>query len=160
MKPKPITKKLMGEYIMTVQLYRGISNEYEYNMIVQERTAGGQRTFNDNVDPSYPNIYLKMGAKNPPRFSDLDNPSLETFRSYQAGTGGERFPQITNIPKLRPIIEYTTNSELAFNFGLYGCVKIEIAEEYCENNGQPTGLESSVFCISCASITLLNFFVK
>jgi len=97
---------------MTVHLYRGLSNKYEYEMIVQNKTAGGQKKFEnypeDVNDPvKYSKILLKNGAEEPPKFSDLNESSLKKFLPYQIGMG-ERWSIQTNIQKLRPIIEYTT----------------------------------------------------
>ena len=137
---------------MVICLYRGVCNICEAKQIILNQTAGGLAAF-----PQAGGIRVCDRAQdvNFPKFGELVPEDATAYMRNQR-THGEGRPGIVNNTNLRPLIEYTTNENVASNFGVLGYFEIHVDSCYLEPNAGG-GNERSIFCVSSACVEFLQF---
>lgn len=145
---------------MKVHLYRGISNTYEAEHILVNKTVGGQIIFNANntLVRLKNNANIQSGMT---RYADLVEQSTEEYMGEVRENPNEGIPSVFTLNNLRPLIEYSFSENIASGFGMLGLVKVEIDTQYISNVRRVRNRnEESVFCVANAPVISLYFTIS
>ncbi len=151
-----------------MKIFRGLSNIDQAIHIAKYNNAGGF----DNLQCSTFCHCSQFCAKHvhsisyPPSFAFVYNfhkQVIDEFIKVQVGDDSQMFSRIVNAScNDRWLVEYTTNIKVAQRFGLLGYIEAEIRDIYTDNSihKSSNSSENSVFCLSCAPLTNINYFIN
>lgn len=149
-------------------IFRGLSNIDQAIHIAKYNNAGGF----DNLQCSTFCHCSQFCAKHarsisfPPSFASVYNSHkqvIDEFIRVQVRNDSQMYPRIVNAScNDRWLVEYTTNLKVAQQFGLLGYIKAEISDIYTDNSiyNLSNSSEKSVFCLSCAPLANINYFIN
>ncbi|MBO5014202.1 MAG: hypothetical protein J6C92_00180 [Bacteroidaceae bacterium] len=147
-----------------MKIFRGLSNIDQAIHIAKYNNAGGF----DNLQCSSFCHCSQFCAKHvhsisyPPSFAfvySFHKQVIDEFIRVQVGDDSQMFPRIVNAScNDRWLVEYTTKVNIAKSFGLLGYIEAEIREIYA--NISINSPEGSVFCLSCAPLTNIDYYIN
>lgn len=150
--------RIDGEKVIT--LYRGLSNIYQLEKILEYKTAGGLKS-----GLSCSSCGILSGCNSTIEelsFLDLDINKFEKAK-MQSGTEGERMPRVVYIEdNSRFVTEYTCCESIAKHFGIFAYIKIQIKAKYTEaiRGYIPKPREYGIYCMSCGPYEELNLYKR
>lgn len=150
--------RIDGEKVIT--LYRGLSNKYQLEKILEYKTAGGLK-----FGLSCSSCRTLSGCNSTIKELSFSNLDLNKFKeaTRQSGTEGERMPRVVYIEdNSRFVTEYTCCESIAKDFGLFAYIKIQIKAKYTEaiSGYIPIPREYGIYCMSCGPYEELELYKR
>lgn len=148
--------KIDGEKVIT--LYRGLSNIYQLEKILEYKTAGGLKS-----GLSCSSCRILSGCNSTIEelsFLNLDECKFKEA-TKQSGTKGECMPRVVYIKdNSRFVTEYTCCESIAKQFGIFAYIKIQIKAKYTEaiKGYIPKPSEYGIYCMSCGPYEELQLY--